>query len=132
MMKPIPLQTLQTWLLMWFLLLAAPSFAGTQAFEQDAFRAAQAAGKPILVAIHADWCTTCRAQERVVSELLSQPRYADVVVFRVDFDTQKDIVNTLGARAQSTLIVFKGQTEVARSLAQTAGDAIAAQLDRAL
>jgi thioredoxin 1 len=42
---------------------AAPAFAAeTEAFTPDAFAAAQKAGKPIFVAIHASWCPTCAAQ----------------------------------------------------------------------
>ena len=41
---------------------AAPAFATeTEAFTPDAFAAAQKAGKPIFVAIHASWCPTCAA-----------------------------------------------------------------------
>ena len=33
-----------------------------QPFDQKAFEAAQAAGKPILVEVNAPWCPVCRAQ----------------------------------------------------------------------
>src|SRR5579884_3320986 len=49
--------------------LATPAFAAeTMSYTPDAFAAAQKAGKPILVAIHASWCPTCKAQKPILSE----------------------------------------------------------------
>ncbi len=58
---------------------------------QSAFSASQAGGKPILVEIDANWCPTCARQRPVVRQLLSTPEFRDVVAYRVDFDTQKDV-----------------------------------------
>ncbi len=115
------------------LLAPGGAFAGKeQRFTTQAFRAAQDAGKPILVEIHADWCPTCKAQTPILSELAAQPKFKDLVVLRVDFDSQKDEVRDLGARLQSTLIVFKGTAEVGRSVGDTNRKTIAALLDKAL
>lgn len=110
---------------------AAATAAGLP-FERGAFEAAQKAGRPILLAVHADWCATCRAQEPVLDALLREPKYAGFVAFRVDFDRQKDVVRQLRVQYQSTLIVYKGAREVARSTAETDRAEIAAQLARAL
>ena len=114
------------------LLFAAASWAAGKPFDQAGFEAAQAAGKPILVEIHADWCPTCRAQEPIISALIREPKNADFVVLRVDFDNQKDVLKRLRTQYQSTLIVFKGKKEVSRSTGETRKDEIAAQLAKAL
>ena len=101
-------------------------------FNEAAFDAAQRAGKPILVAIHADWCPTCRVQDEAVQELLAGRKFAGMSIFRVDFDSQKAVLKRFGVRHQSTLIVFKGRNEVARSVAQTCKDAIASELSKSL
>ena len=101
-------------------------------YTPGAFGEAQKAGKPILVEIHADWCPTCRAQAPIISDLRKNPRFKDLVVFRVDFDGQKDVVKQLGARMQSTLIVFKGSREAGRSVGDTSGKTIEALLVKAL
>jgi thioredoxin 1 len=82
----------------------------TKPFDAKSFAAAQQAGKPILVAIHASWCPTCKAQRPILSELTAKPEFKDLVYFVVDFDSQKDAVKRFGARVQSTLIAFKGET----------------------
>jgi len=88
--------------------------AGQQPFDARAFQAAQASGRPILVEIHADWCPTCKAQVPVLDKLSSEPDFANLARFRVDFDTQKGVVKQFGARVQSTLILFKGGKEASR------------------
>jgi len=89
------------------------------AFDTKAFADAQKAGKPILVAIHASWCPTCKAQAPILSELRADPKFKDLVYFVIDFDSQKDLVNRFGVRMQSTLIAFKGEKEEGRSVGDT-------------
>lgn len=124
-------------------LLAVAAFAGLVSsvpshaaenipYTPGAFGEAQKAGKPILVEIHADWCPTCRAQAPIISDLRKNPRLKDLVVFRVDFDGQKDVVKQFGARMQSTLIVFKGSREAGRSVGDTNGKTIETLLVKAL
>jgi thioredoxin-like negative regulator of GroEL len=128
-----PRRLLTALLTLWIsLLLASVAEATGKPFDASAFEAAKKAGSPILLAVHADWCATCRAQEPVVDELLREPKFSKYVVFRVDFDKQKDVVRKLGVQWQSTLIVYKGAREVARSTAAVERAAIAAQLAKAL
>lgn len=99
-------------------------------FTQAAFEAAQKSGKPILVEIHADWCPTCKAQQPIISQLRDEPKFKDLVVFRVDFDGQKDVVKQFNARSQSTLIVFRGTSEAGRSVGDTNKATITALLGK--
>jgi thioredoxin-like negative regulator of GroEL len=104
----------------------------TVPFSEDAFKAAQAAGSPILVEIHADWCPTCKAQKPILDKLTAEPKFKDLKIFRVDFDSMKPVVKQFGAQMQSTLIVFKGGTEEGRSVGDTREASIAALLDKSL
>ena len=108
------------------MLAPATAFAAQeQPFTRQAFQAAQSAGKSILVEIHASWCPTCQAQKPILGKLFSEPKFKNLAVFRVDFDSQKDEVRNFKARIQSTLITFKGTQEVARSVGDTNADSIA-------
>ena len=114
--------------------IAAP-FAMAQAateapYSQAAFAAAQAAGKPILLHVTAPWCPTCAQQKPILAKLEADPAYADLQVFTIDFDTQKDLLRALNVRAQSTLIAYHGATEETRSTGATDPAAIAAVVAR--
>lgn len=111
----------------------APAFAAeTKTFDPESFAAAQKAGKPILVAVHATWCPTCKAQKPILSQLMAEPKFKNLVYFVVDFDKQKDAVKYFGARVQSTLIAFAGEKETGRSVGDTARSSIADLLNKTL
>ena len=84
-------------------------------FSTAALASALRAGKPILVDVHADWCPTCRRQAPTIAEIARDPAYAKLVILKLDFDKQVAEREALGARKQSTLILFKGRREVGRA-----------------
>ena len=107
------------------LLIAAPSFAAeTMPFDATQFAAAQKTDEPILVHIRASWCPTCAAQTPILQRLGAEPEFQHLIVFLVDFDSQKDIVRRFNAYEQSTLIAFKGAHETGRSVGDTNTKAI--------
>ena len=50
---------------------------------------------------------------------MARPEFKDVQTFEIDFDSQKDLLHTFDVRKQSTLIAFKGASEVGRSTGDT-------------
>jgi thioredoxin len=101
-------------------------------FTADEFAAAQAAGKPILIDVFAAWCPVCRAQNPILVQLAKEPKYKDLVAFKIDFDNQKDALRALNVQRQSTLIVFKGDKELDRSVGDTSQLSIEGMLDKTL
>ncbi len=106
--------------------------AAVTEFTMEAFKAAQKAGKPILVDVWASWCPTCKAQGPILKTLLADPKNKDMVMFRVNFDTQLDVLKALNVQSQSTLIVFKGAKETGRSVGDTVSGSIGALLATAI
>jgi thioredoxin 1 len=105
------------------LLAGAPAQAfQTKAFDAQSFKAAQSAGDAILVHVFAPWCPTCKAQQQVLDTLKDKPEFAN----------QPDVVQSFGARMQSTLIAYKGATETGRSAGDTAPASIEALLSSTL
>lgn len=115
------------------LAVSAPAFAfDGKPFDVETFAAAQAAGKPILVEVTAPWCPTCKAQKPILSDLTQKAKFKDLIVFEIDFDTQKDLLRRFNVNMQSTLISYKGAREVGRSTGDTNASSIEAQLDKSI
>src|ERR1700719_2592111 len=92
-------------------LLATMSSAAETPFNRAQFDAARAAGKPVAVVFHADWCPTCRAQAPVLKQLMQSPEFKGVTLFVANFDTEKAFKQSLAVTQQSTIVVFKNGKE---------------------
>jgi thiol-disulfide isomerase/thioredoxin len=92
-----------------------------------------AEGRTVFVDFAADWCSTCRTQERIISRLrAANPAYDSAMTFvRVDWDAfgNSDIVRRYAIPRRSTLLVLKGDRELGRLVADTREANIAALLE---
>jgi thiol-disulfide isomerase/thioredoxin len=133
-LAPEPLYKLLRKTLVVILALCVPLMAHATGvpYTQAEFDARLDAGSPTLVFVHAPWCSICKAQTKILDELLPQPEFSRIKVLRVDFDSQKAIVKSFKTSYQSTLIVYKDGKEVGRAVAETNKDNIAALLRKAL
>ena len=114
------------------ILLAQLALAAETPFNQTQFDAARAAGKPVAVVFHADWCPTCRAQAPVLKHLTETPEFAPVTVYVADFDAEKALKKSLGVTQQSTIVVFKGKQEVGRSTGDSQPSSLSALMRHAI
>ncbi len=113
--------------------LSRPAFAaGRVPFDRAAFEAAMKSGEPVLIDVSATWCPTCQRQKYILGELTSQPKFAGYIIFTVDYDTQKDVMRSFGARQRSTLIAFKDGYELGRVVGDTSVAGIEALLAKAV
>lgn len=95
-----------------------------------------AAGETVFVDFKADWCTTCRAQERVIGALRGEnAAYDDAITFvNVDWDQhgRGELARELNIPRRSTLVVMKGEAELGRLVARTSRRDIQGLMDTAL
>lgn len=112
---------IKNFLIMLTLLVSVPAMANPvwTTYSAAAFSRAQASGKTIVVDVHATWCPTCRAQAPILDALPSEPQLKNAIFVKVDFDTEKAFVRQHRIPRQSTVLVFKGTRETARSIAET-------------
>ena len=100
-------------------LFASAAFAAGQPITAAELADIEKQGKSAVISTHADWCSTCKAQDKVLSNFMKDPDYKNVVFYQVDYDNQKDLLKTLKVRSQSTIIVYKNGKEVARATGDT-------------
>ena len=87
-------------------------------YSDVALATAQKADKPVALHFRADWCPTCRAQDKVLESLKAEPGL-DLTVLAVNYDTEKDLKRRFQVNSQSTLVVLKGQKETTRLVGDT-------------
>lgn len=88
-------------------------------FNQQEFDQLTKGGKPVVLDVSAPWCPTCKAQKPIIDGLMKQPAYKDVTLMTIDFDSAKPTLKAFKVGSQSTIIAFKGDKEVGRSVGDT-------------
>lgn len=93
-------------------------------FDADRFARAQSEGRVSVVQFHSGWCPTCVMQERGVKSLKDDKALDRVTVFQADYFKEEALRKLFNVTSFSTLVVFRGEQERAR----TTGDFRSEQL----
>lgn len=116
--------------------LPLPLRAEPQPYVPGLAEAAMERGERIVLIFSADWCSTCRRQERIIEALRAEdPRIdAELTVIRVDWDQYGDgeLSRRLAVPRRSTLIALRGAEELDRLVAGTGEAEIRALFELAL
>jgi thiol-disulfide isomerase/thioredoxin len=102
------------------------------AFNNAKFDSDIKSGKSIMVGVHADWCPTCKKQSPIIDGFSKEKKFSKMVFYKVNFDADKGFLKKYNVEHQSTLIIFKGNKEVARSTGETDSAKIRALLEQGL
>jgi thioredoxin 1 len=100
-------------------------------YSPAALAEAQKADKPVALHFRADWCLTCRAQDKVLEGFKAEPGL-DLTVLAVNYDTEKDLKRQFNIRTQSTLVLLHGMKETGRSVSDTTAAGLRTALKSAL
>jgi thioredoxin 1 len=105
-------------------------------YSQGDIKKALNDGKTVFVDYAAEWCGTCKRQERVIDKLRSEnPAYNKVITFvRVDWDLFRsdEVTTSRNIPRRSTLLILKGKKELGRIVAGTSENDIKALMDLGL
>jgi len=101
-------------------------------FTEERFSRLQQENALILVDIHATWCPTCARQGKILGRYMVERPEADLHILTVDFDKEKQWVRYFRAPRQSTLLLYRGDSQLWFSVAETDEDIIFGKLDAAL
>ncbi|MEM8630674.1 MAG: thioredoxin family protein [Pseudomonadota bacterium] len=110
--------------------------AAGQPYTPGLIRSELQAGKTLFVDFYADWCSTCKRQERIIRALRNEnPVYDQQLTFiAVDWDQYRraEITQSLRIPRRSTLVALKGNQELGRLVAATRENRIKGLMDVAL
>ena len=97
-------------------------------FNKKLFDKAQSEGKVVVISSWIKYCTSCAGQMKILQNAKNQGGLLDIKFDNIEyfsFDvTKKDISNFFDVEYQTTLIIFKGNKEVYRSIGETTEDLI--------
>ena len=90
-------------------------------FTKELFDKAQSEGKVVVVSSWIKYCSSCASQMKVLNKAKNEFDNIEYLTFDV---TNKEISNLLNVQYQTTLLIFKDNKEVYRSIGETSRDLI--------
>ena len=97
-------------------------------FDQQLFNKAQSEGKIIVISSWIEYCSSCAKQMKILQTAKKEGELSDIKFDNIEyfsFDvTNKEISDLFDVKYQTTLLIFKGNKEVYRSIGETTADLI--------
>ena len=90
-------------------------------FNKELFDKAQSDGKIVIVSSWVKYCTSCASQMKVLDKAKND--FENIEYFKFDV-RNKEIANLLNVQYQTTLLIFKDNKEVYRSIGETTKELI--------
>ena len=108
--------------------LSANAMEKETTFKKELFDKAQSDGKIVVVSSWIKYCQSCAGQMKILQNAKNKGELLDIKFDNIEyfsFDvTKKEISNFFDVQYQTTLIIFKGNQEVYRSIGETTEDLI--------
>jgi len=106
-----------------FVIYSSISMEKETTFNKKLFDKAQSEGKVIIVSSWIKYCSSCASQMKVLNNAKNEGKLLDIEFENIEyfsFDvTNQEIANFLNVKFQTTLLIFKDNKEVYRSLGET-------------
>ena len=90
-------------------------------FTKELFDKAQSDGKVVVVSSWVKYCSSCASQMKVLDKAKNE--FDNIEYFTFDIKN-KEIADLLNVQYQTTLLIFKDNKEVYRSIGETSRDLI--------
>ena len=101
--------------------LSANVLAKETTFKKELFDKAQSDGKVVIVSSWVKYCTSCASQMKVLDKAKND--FDNIEYFKFDV-RNKEIADLFNVQYQTTLLIFKNNKEVYRSIGETSKDLI--------
>ena len=90
-------------------------------FNKELFDKAQSEGKVVVVSSWIKYCSSCASQMKVLNNAKNE--FDNIEYFTFDV-TNKEIAKLFDVQYQTTLLIFKNNEEIYRSIGETSKDLI--------
>ena len=86
-------------------------------FSEEIFEKAKASGKTVVVNSYEVWCGTCSKQTKILNQ--AEKEFKNIIFLSYEQSKNKNIAKLLGIKFWTTIVVYKGDNEIARIVGQT-------------
>ena len=86
-------------------------------FSIEIFEEAKASGKTIVINSYEVWCGTCGQQTKILDQ--AEKKFKNIIFLSYEQSKNKNIAKKLDIKFWTTIVVYKGNNEVARIVGQT-------------
>ena len=97
-------------------------------FSKELFNKAQSEGKVVIVSSWIKYCTSCASQMKILKKAKKDGELSDIKFNNIEYFsfevTNREIAGLLNVQYQTTLLIFKDNKEVYRSVGETTKDLI--------
>ena len=111
-----------------FFAFSASAIEKKTTFDKELFNKAQSEGKIVVVSSWMKYCSSCANQMKVLQKAKKEGELSDIKFDNIEyfsFDVKNsEIANLFDVQYQTTLLIFKGDQEVYRSIGETTEDLI--------
>jgi thiol-disulfide isomerase/thioredoxin len=90
-------------------------------FTKELFDKAQSNGKIVVISSWTKYCSSCASQMKILDKAKNEFDNLEYLTFEI---TKKEIAKLLNVQYQTTLLIFKDNKEVYRSVGETKKDLI--------
>ena len=101
--------------------LSANALEKKTTFDNELFKKAQSEGKVIVVSSWMKYCSSCASQMKVLNKIKNDFENIEYLTFEI---TNREIADFLKVQYQTTLLIFKDNKEVYRSIGETSREEI--------
>ncbi|WP_435089536.1 TlpA family protein disulfide reductase [Candidatus Pelagibacter bacterium nBUS_30] len=109
-----------------FLGISAYAISKETTFSNEIFKKAQLEGKTVVINSWNKTCTTCAKQVKILDK--AKKDFKNIVFLSFEQTKDKEIAKSLGINYWTTIVVYKDNKEISRTIGQTNKDKIYLQI----
>ena len=102
------------------------AFGKTTTFTNEIFQKAQSDGKTVVINSWNKTCSTCAKQVKILEQ--AKKDFGNVLFLSFEQTKDTDIAESLGIDYWTTIVVYKNNSEISRSMGQTNKEKIYSQI----
>ena len=113
-----------------FICISANAVEKKTNFSIEIFEKAKASRKTVVINSYEVWCGTCSKQTKILNK--AEKEFKDIIFLSYEQSKNKNIAQLLKIKFWTTIVVYKGDYEIARIVGQTDKETIYSAIQKGI